>query len=163
MSELKLYELSSDYRDALEALVDIEDEAVQDTLEGLKGAVEKKSINIAYYIGNLNATADSIDNAIKQMSTRKKAFQNKANRIKDWLKLNMESCKISEIIAPEFTLKIVNNPARVVLGEEELIPNEYKNEVHTIKIDKISIKNALNQNKDVPGAKLENSTRLQIK
>ena len=163
MSELKLYELSSDYRDGLEALVDIEDEAVQDTLEGLKGAVEKKSINIAYYIGNLNATADSIDNAIKQMTARKKAFQNKADRIKDWLKLNMESCKITEIIAPEFALKIVNNPAKVVLGEDELIPKKFKTIVRTITIDKNAIKKVLNSGKEVQGATLTQSTRLQIK
>ncbi len=163
MSELKLYELSSDYRDALEALTDIEDEAVQDTLEGLKGAVEKKSINVAKYIGNLNATADAIDNAIKQMSARKKAFQNKSDRIKDWLKKNMESCKISEIIAPEFTLKIVNNPAKVVLGDSDLIPKKFKTIVRTIAIDKNAIKKVLNSGKEVQGAGLSQSTRLQIK
>lgn len=163
MSELKLYELSTDYREALENLIDLEDEAVQDTLEGLKGALEIKSINVAKYIGNLNATADAIDNAIKQMAARKKAFQNKANRIKDWLKLNMESCKISEIIAPEFVLKIVLNPPKLIIGEEDLIPKKFKVRVVTITIDKNAIKKVLNNGKEVQGATLTQSTRLQIK
>ena len=163
MSELKLYELSNDYREALENLIDLEDEAVQDTLEGLKGALEVKSINVAKYIGNLNATADSIDNAIKQMSARKKAFQNKADRIKSWLKLNMESCKITEIIAPEFALKIVNNPQKVILGDSDLIPKKFKKKVVTTTIDKNAIKKDLSSDKEVQGARLEQSTRLQIK
>jgi len=164
MNELKLYELADDYREALEALTDVEDEAVQDTLEGLKGALEVKSINVAKYIGNLNATADAIDNAIKQMTARKNAYQNKAKRIKNWLKLNMEACKITEIIAPEFALKIVNNPPAVILSEEEdLIPDKFKKKVVTISIDKIAIKNAINSGEEVQGARLESSTRLQIK
>ena len=163
MSELKLYEIADDYREALEVLTDIDDEAVQDTLEGLKGAVEKKSINIAYYIGNLEATSTAIDNAIKQMTARKKAFQNKADSIRNWLKLNMESCGISEIIAPEFALKIVKNPPKVIIGDTDLISEYYKETKTTTIIDKNAIKGDLRRNKKVEGAKLEQSTRLSIK
>ena len=164
MSELKLYEIADDYREALEVLVDIEDEAVQDTLEGLKGTVEKKSINVARYIGNLEATAISIDNAIKQMSARKKAFQNKADRIRNWLKLNMESCGISEIIAPEFALKIVKNPPKLIITDKDLIPKRYKKEVTTINIDKNWIKSDIKNGEEVSGAEIEQqSTRLRIK
>ena len=41
-----LYEIAKDYKDALEELSDLEDEAVLDTLEGLKGTLEAKSENI---------------------------------------------------------------------------------------------------------------------
>lgn len=163
MSELKLYELADDYREALEVLTDLDDEAVQDTLEGLKGALEKKSINIAYYVGNLEATATAIDNAVKQMKARKEAFQKKADSIRNWLKLNMESCGISEIIAPEFALKIVKNPPKLIIGEEDLIPKRYKKEVITTVIDKNWIKTDLKNGEEVSGAKLEQKTRLSIK
>ena len=36
-----LYEIAKDYKDALEELSDLEDEAVLDTLEGLKGTLEQ--------------------------------------------------------------------------------------------------------------------------
>lgn len=163
MSELKLYELSGDYREALEVLTDLDDDAVQDTLEGLKGALEKKSINIGYYIGNLEATATAIDNAIEQMEIRKKAFQKKADSIRNWLKLNMESCGISEIIAPEFTLKIVKNPPKLIIGDEDLIPKRFKEEIITTKINKSWIKSDIKNGEEVQGCNLEFSTRLRIK
>ena len=45
-----LYEIAKDYRDALEELTELEDEAVVDTLEGLKGTLEAKSENIIKYL-----------------------------------------------------------------------------------------------------------------
>lgn len=163
MSELKLYEIADDYREALEVLTDLEDEAVQDTLEGLKGALEKKSINIAYYVGNLEATATAIGNAVKKMNTRKEAFQKKADSIRNWLKINMESCKIHSIEAPEFSLKIVKNPPKLIINDDELIPKRYKKEVITTTTNKNWIKSDISSGEEVPGAELKQSTRLQIK
>ena len=51
-----LYEIAKDYKDALEELSDLEDEAVLDTLEGLKGTHEAKSENNNKYTQNLNGT-----------------------------------------------------------------------------------------------------------
>ncbi len=55
-----LYEIAKDYKDALEELTDIEDEAVVDTLEGLKGTLETKSENIIKYTQTLNGTIQAI-------------------------------------------------------------------------------------------------------
>ena len=60
-----LYEIAKDYKDALEELSDLEDEAVLDTLEGLKGTLEAKSENIIKYTQNLNGTIKAMKEAEK--------------------------------------------------------------------------------------------------
>ena len=156
-----LYEISKEYL-SLQQLDD-SDEFVIDTLEALKGTLEVKATNVAKYIGNLYASATAIDNAMKQMTERKKALENKADRIKKYLHDNMVASGIHRIEAPEFVIKIVNNPPKVVLGDEDLIPTKFKEKVVTIKINKNEIKKALSNGKSVSGAKLQNSTRVEIK
>ena len=155
-----LYELTQDYL-ALQELDD--DEAVLDTIEGLKGTIQVKSINVAKYIGNLEASAVAIDNAMKQMAERKKILGNKAVRIRKYLKDSMEANKIHEIHAPEFDLKIKKCPPKLIVGDEDLIPKKYKKIERTTTIDKASIKKTLSSGKAVSGARLEQSTRLEIK
>ena len=157
-----LYEITKDYQTLL-ALEDTGDEAIMDTLESLKGTIEIKSTNIAKFINNLLASAVAIDTAMKQMAARKSALKNKADRIKKYLKENMEANKIHRIEAPEFVLKIVNNPPKVVLGDEDLIPKKYKTVKSTTTINKSEIKKALSSGKVVSGAKLVQETRLEIK
>ena len=158
-----LYEISAEYQLALIELEGLDDEFVKDTLDGLKGTLELKSTNVAKYVQNLFASATAIDNAMKQMADRKKALENKANRIKKYLKDNMEASGIHKIECPEFVISIKNNPPSVILGDEDLIPNKFKEKVITTKILKTEIKKALSSGKSVSGAKLENSTRIEIK
>jgi len=159
-----LYEISKEYQLALIELEGLDDEFVKDTLDGLKGTLELKSTNVAKYVQNLFASATAIDTAMKQMAERKKALENKANRIKKYLKDNMEASGIHKIECPEFVISIKNNPPKVVLSEEEdLIPKKYKTIERIIKIDKSAIGKDLKSGKAVSGAKLESSTRIEIK
>ena len=159
-----LYHLTEEYQLALQDLTDMDDEAVVDTLDAMKDTIQVKSTNVAKFIGNLEASATAIDNAMKQMANRKTVLLNKSKRIREYLKKNMEINKIHEIECPEFVLKIVNNPPKVVLSDEiELIPKKYKRIERTLKIDKNAIGKTLKSGKKVSGAKLESSTRLDIK
>ena len=156
-----LYEISKEYL-SLQQLDD-SDEFVVDTLEALKGTLEVKATNVAKYIGNLYASATAIDNAMKQMTERKKALENKADRIKKYLHDNMVASGIHRIEAPEFVIKIVNNPPKLITGDEDLIPAKFKKKVITTTIDKSAIKKILSSGKLVSGCKLEASTRIEIK
>ena len=158
-----LYKLTEGYQLALEELKDLDDEAVVDTLDAMKDTIQVKSTNVAKFIGNLEASATAIDTAMKNMAARKKVLLNKSKRIRDYLKKNMEINKIYKIECPEFVLKIVNNPPKVVLGDEDMIPNKYKSKQLTTTINKNEIKKALKNGQVVSGAKLESSTRLDIK
>ena len=166
---LSLYQLSGNYIQALDFLTDpelaIPIEAVNDTLEGLTGELEDKAVNIAKFIRNMEATADAIKKAEADMAKRRKAFENRVQWLKDYLKANMEATGISKIECPYFKLSIAKNPPSLELFDTEAIPGEYKHieTVTTEQIDKAAIKVALTNGQAITGARLVNGTRLVIK
>lgn len=167
MNSPTLYEISQTYREALDVLTDPENdlpaEVIADTLEGLQGTLEDKSIAVAQFFKNLEATAAAIKHAEMQMAARRKAIENRVASMKDYLKQNMESCGITRIESPWFALSIAKNPAAVDVFDEAAVPAEYKEEIVTVKIDKTGIKRAIESGTDVPGAVLTRGTRLSIR
>jgi len=167
MSNLSLYQLSGDYLEALDALTDPEMdlpiEVVTDTLEGLSGEMEDKSINVAKFLRNMEATAGAIKSAEAEMAKRRKALENRVKWMKSYLKGNMEHTGITKIECPFFKISIQNNPASVSIINEGAIPAEFKTQVISWIIDKTAIKNAIKVGKTVTGASLTNGTRLSIK
>jgi hypothetical protein len=167
MNNLSLYALSANYLQALDFLTDPEAdlpiEAVNDTLEALGGELEDKAVNVAKFLRNLEATAEAIKAAEADMAKRRKALESRAQWLKNYLKGNMEACSISKIECPFFKLSIQNNPAAVNVINENAIPEQFKEQVITCKIDKNAIKDAIKTGQSVPGAELVNSTRLVIK
>lgn len=164
---LALYEISRHYLEALEALTDpesdIPDEAICDTLEGIEGELKDKSIAVAQFTKNLEAVADSIRVAELHMERRRKAIEKRAQALRDYMKFWMEQSGITRIESPWFVLSVVKNPPGITVLDEALIPSEHKEIVTTIKLNKLSIKRAIQSGQDVPGARLESGTRLSIK
>ena len=167
MNSPTLYEISQNYRDALDVLTDPEldlpNEVIADTLEGLQGSLEDKAIAVAQFLKNLEATAVAIKEAEQRMAARRKAIENRVASMKDYIKLNMESCGITKIESPWFALSIAKNPAAVDVLDETAIPAEFKEEIVTVKIDKTAIKQAIEAGVEVPGAYLTQGTRLAIR
>lgn len=160
-----LYEIRNDYLEALEVLsdpeLDLPAEAITDTLEGLEGQLQEKATNVAAFMRNLEATAAAIKEAEATMARRRKAIENRAAGLRDYLKLNMEASGISRIESPWFELSIRKNPPAVQVPDESLLPDEFKQEVVSVKIDRTALKAALKAG-DVPGAQLVSGTRLAI-
>ena len=82
-----LYELAHDYRNAADKLadLDLDPQTIEDTLESLSGDLEVKATNTAMLIRNLEASAAAIGDAEAQMAARRKALENRAKRIKDYV------------------------------------------------------------------------------
>jgi len=167
MNNLSLYQISTNYLEALDALTDPEMdlpiEAVTDTLEGLSGEMEEKAVNVAKFLRNMEATAKAIKDAETEMSKRRKALENRIKWMKDYLKESMVHTGITKIECPYFKLSIQKNPASVSITNEESIPGQFKAQVISWKIDKTAIKNAIKSGETIPGAELLNGTRLAIR
>jgi hypothetical protein len=167
MGNLALYELSNQYLQALDALTDPEADipmqAITDTLEGIEGQLQDKAVNVAKFLRNLEAFAEAIKEAEEQMARRRKAFESRARWVRDYLKTNMEDCGITKIESPWFCLSIQKNPAAVEILNEAAIPEEFKQEVVTVKIDKAAIKEAIGAGREIRGARIVNGTRLSIR
>lgn len=167
MNTLSLYQLSSHYLEALEVLTDPEAdlpaEVINDTLEAVGGELEDKAVNVAKFLRNMEATAQAIKEAEAHMAKRRKALENRAKWMKDYIKANMEACGINKIECPYFKIAVQKNPGAVHIQNEATIPAEFKEQLISWKIDKTAIKEAIKNGDVVSGAELVNGTRLVIR
>lgn len=166
-NSLALYTLADDYLQAVERLsdLDLDEQTIADTLEGLAGALEVKTTNVAMFVRNLESSADAIKQAECHMAARRKAMENRASRIKDYLLVNMERTGITKIECPHFKIAIRENPASVVIDALTAIPEDYMRqpEPPPAAPDKKLIAQAIKDGYAVPGAHLERSKRVEIK
>ena len=164
---LTLYEIADEYRAAAQQLadLDLDPQTVADTLEGMAGALEVKALSVAAFVRNLEATADAIKQAEAQMAARRKALEARAESVREYLFANMLRCEISEITSPYFTLKIKDNPPKVVVDILESVPFDFMREPEPkpAEPDKKAIGAVLKSGGTVPGCHLEQTQRLEIK
>lgn len=163
---LSLYQLSQEYAEAAHKLadLDLDDQTIADTLEGMAGALEAKATNVAMFAKNLEAAAEAIKQAEQEMAARRKAIENRAKSLREYLKANMLLTGISKIECPYFKIAIRDNPASVVIDAENLIPADYMRqpEPPPPAPDKKLIAQAIKDGYEVPGCHLEKSVRIEI-
>lgn len=162
-----LYELAREYRDAAERLadLDLDEQTVADTLEGLAGDLEVKATNVAMFARNLEATAAQIKDAEAQMAARRKAVENRATNLRRYLLVSMQQAGIQKIECPYFRLAVRDNPPVVDVFDAAQVPAEFMRQPETPPPapDKTAIKDELKAGRDVPGCRLTVGQRLDIK
>ncbi len=105
-----------------------------------------------------------INEAVKEMVKRKTRLINQAQSLSDYLQINMQRLSISEIkSSPYFKVKLKTCPPSVDVFDENQIPAEYRREKITVSIDKIRLKEVLNEGVEVPGASIQRKIKLEIK
>lgn len=167
MTALSLYQIAAEHRQMVERLMQTQDDAavIADTIEAESYPLEVKAQNVAYAVKNLEATAAAIKQAEQEMAARRKAIENRAENIKEYLKTCMEIAGVTKIECPHFALSIKSNPPSVDVFEPSLIPAEFMRQPEPPPpvIDKTAIKEAIKAGREVPGAMLAQGTRLEIK
>lgn len=165
LSTLRLYQIAEDYLTALEALAELDDlpaEAIADTLEGLAGTFQDKAAHVAAYIRTLDAEAAAIADARQAMERRQSALERHAGRLRDYLKDQMERTGIPRVQNPWIAVRVQLNPPSVIIEDETLLPDRFKQEVTTVKLLRCNIAKALKAGEPVTGAHLEQTSRLVI-
>lgn len=166
---LSLYAMASEFQCAAQTMadMDIDQQTVLDTLEGMKFGVEQKAQNVAAFVLNTRAEADAIGVVIERLQAKKKAYEKRADCLSAYLLENMQRCGISEISANDGTFRIkrhVGRDSAVVIDSANSIPQDYMREIPAkFEPDKTLIKRAINDGFDVPGAHVEKRDRLEIK
>lgn len=164
---LTLYQLSDALVAAQQALADsdLDEQTIADTLEGLEGEVAQKMEGCLAIARNLEATADQIRAAEAHMVGRRKALESRAEWLKGYVKANMERSGITKIECPWFRASIVKNPPSVVVDAFAEIPKGYLRypDPPPPSVDKKAVADAIKRGETVPGAHLEQSTRLDLK
>ena len=144
---------------------ELDPQLVLDTLESLDGELNDKAVSVAQFTRNLDATAQAVREAGKAMLDRAARLEKRSQSIRDYLLFQMQFAQITKIECPWFVIQVKKNPAAVVIEDEASIPAEFKvqPEPPPPRPDKAKIRDALKAGEDVPGARLVQSDRVEIR
>jgi len=162
---MKLYEMTQEYIKLLDAISEADEltEYHFRLIDEHKDDIKEKIINVSAYIRNLESEYDAIDNAIIGMRIRSDRKRDKADRLREYLKNNMQMLNISEIQNPYFDIKIRKNPCKVNIVNADEIPKQFIKELISKAFDKSSIAQEIKNGNHVPGAELIKTNRIDIK
>ena len=164
---MNLYQISNEYQSILNESIDNETGEILpqalDKLDEVTKTVEEKSIAVASYIKNLDAERKAIEEAKKSMADREKSLERRVEWLTNYLQSNMERCGIFEIKSPYFGIKLKKCPLSVDIEDENLITKDYKKVKEIITVDKLKIKDELLAGVLIPGVRLKQNTRIEIK
>lgn len=167
MNAMTLYQIADEYRAVAERLADLEmdEQTIADTLEGISGPLEEKATAVAAFARNLESSAEAIKSAETEMAKRRKAIEARASRIRFYLQTQMQRTGISRIESPWFKLALRDNPPFVAIDNEDLIPEQFMRSAPPPPAapDKATIAAVLKAGGEVPGAHLERTQRLEIR
>lgn len=166
---MKLYEIANEYKQIFDEIElesetgELNEEAVL-KLSDLQTKMDDKVVAVACFIKNIDAERNAIAEAKKAMAIREARLNRKIEFLEDYLRFNMERCKITEISSsPYFTIKLKKNPYSVDIEDESIIPKDYWKEKVTVSLDKMKIKEEMQQGVIIPGVRLVQNSRVEIK
>jgi hypothetical protein len=144
-------------RQIIEAIPDIDDETLADTLEG--------ATNLHEAIGALVRSALDDEDMVSALRVRLEAYKQRLDRLGQRIKTKrtlaqtaMEDAGIDKIMEADFTLSLRNAPPSVVITDEAAIP-EWLWIPQKPKLDKRGLLDALKAGTAVTGAELTNAQR----
>jgi enolase len=133
-------------------------------------AIEEAGENFREYIvqamdiaSNLKMSAEAIKLEQDRLHNLRNERLTRAERLENAVKRYMEMVDVKEVVTDLYTLKLRKNPPKVEILEEVVVPSEYKVEKVSFTIDKKAIADALKNGVPVDGARLINTTRLEVK
>ncbi len=119
---MKLYEIT-------DALLQVEDlleagEDVQDTIDALQLSMEDKIEGLVKVIRNFEASAEAKKNEAKRLKEQAEKDQANADRLKDWIKLNLIRLGKKKVETDLFKIT-VTKPREKVEVDETRLPDDY--------------------------------------
>jgi hypothetical protein len=158
---ITLYEMTSDLIELMEA--EINEEVINEIIENIKIQIETKAENIIAVIRNYETRIEGIKNEEKRLAEYRKSEEKKLESLKQYTTYCMEKLGNKKLDTNLGRIALRKKPASLNIVDEDLIPDEYKKIIQTIKIDKAQIKKDL-KDKKIEGVELiEGENSLQIK
>lgn len=163
---MTLYEIE----DAILACVDQDTGEIIDpeALTALQMERDRKLENVALWVKDLRAEAEAIGNEVKALTARKKAAENKADRLKEWLgeALGGEIFKTSKV-----RISYTHNSRLNVIDEQSVvnyIQTHYQEPEQFLSyklpdIRKDAVKAEIKSGADIPGCCIEPTESVVIK
>lgn len=169
---MKLYEISKEYADFIEAFDsgDIPEEAFADTLDGIHGMFEDKCVAVACSIKNDNAMIAALEAEKEAMEKRISALKKTRDSKSGYLMRSMETVGVDKLKGdPRAQVSIKRNPPKVVFTDKagflytarEQGWTKYLTTPHP-ELNVSAVKQDLCAGVCIPGARLEQGKRVDI-
>lgn len=159
-----LYELDHTIRTILENGFMLDEETGEykgsEDLDALQMERGSKVESVALYLKEIECFGDRLSEESKRLAERSKAYQNKAERIRNYLIESMQGAgeKAFETVKVKLGIR---SSTRV--ETDDTLPQEWKAAKVSMTPDKVKIKEALKHGVEIPGAKLVTAYSLQVK
>lgn len=162
---MKIYEIPGALRELLDRLDadpdtgEVDGEALAAYAEYNAAAAEKLE-GTACYVRELKAEAGAIKAEEERLAKRRKALENKSERLKNYMMPALEAMggKVKGVMA---SVRIGKSQA-VTVFDIDALPDAFKHVKTTIDPDKVALKKALKSGEDIPGAALEDRQSVVI-
>lgn len=162
---MKNYEIPGALRELLDRLDadpdtgEVDGEALAAYAEYNAAAAEKLE-GTACYVRELKAEAGAIKAEEERLAKRRKALENKSERLKNYMMPALEAMggKVKGVMA---SVRIGKSQA-VTVFDIDALPDTFKHVKTTIDPDKVALKKALKSGEVIPGAALEDRQSVVI-
>lgn len=138
MNSLSLYNITNGFVQLManEDMTEEEKELIKKELTEL---LQEKSENIIGFTKNLELTIEAMKIEEKRIAENRKSLEVKMEKFKEYVKECMEKMEDTKIETTLGTLSVAKHPISVEILDEDKIPNKYKTQVITTKVDKKAI------------------------
>lgn len=128
MSALTLYEAADELRTLFDTLDGLEDpaeiEVFQQEMEPALARALNKVESFAHYLAHLDSQAELCAAEIKRITERKKQFQDRAVKLREYAVRAMQTHGVSKLESPTVSLRLQQNPPAVVIDSADAIPSD---------------------------------------
>lgn len=159
MSNITLYQMTNDFN----ALLDSDDDISNALADIVSGEIEAKAENVCKFLSVLESSVEQFKVEEKRIAERRKALENKAQRVKEYIKECMLNGNIDKMQAGTFRLSVSLTAGTLEIDDIAQIPQKYLTIVTNTIPDKTAIKAALKAGENVPGCHIEAGTSLRIR
>ena len=127
--------------------------------EAIKKSIEKRD-RLGAFLERLELEAELLAKEEKRLAGRRQQFERIGECFRDSIHAQMKEWGVVKAEGQKFTFTVKKNPPSVEVTDEAAIPPEFID--YKPSVNKTGLKLALSEG-EVPGARLTQSTRLEIK
>lgn len=159
---LTLYEMTEEILGLTSLSEQEEDAEVERRLDEYLGELLPVKIEgYAKFMRGLELEAAAFKSEEKRLKERRQVIEGARERMLERLKHAMVLLECNEVKAGVFTVRLQKSPAYAAILEPHRVPASFK--IIEEKIDKASLKAALKDGENVPGAELRQGKHVRIK
>jgi hypothetical protein len=160
--KFSLYALTNDFNNLME--LEDDEEITTALVAIISGEIEARAENVCKFIKMLDGTAEQFKAEEERIKQARKALENKAERVRDYMKGALLNANIDKVTAGTFKVSVGPSPGSVAIDDLASIPPQFITVIpEQYAPDKNAIKAAIKAGEEVPGAHIEAGYVLRIR